>query len=1245
MSKAESEKKQPVKRRSKPFPVVAIGASAGGLEAITDLLKNLSPETGMAYVYIQHLDPNHDSKLSEILSRATAMGVQEARHLLPVERNHVYVIPPNKDLSIVDGILRLNPRTPKPSIHMPIDKFFHSLAEKQQEGSIGVVLSGNAHDGTFGLRSIKLAGGLTFAQDDSAKFQSMPKSAIAEGVVDMVLSPKEIAKELERISRHPAVMPAEIIEDDKVDIADGDKDLLNIIQLMRKATGVDFSHYKMNTIKRRIIRRMLLYKLETLEEYFLYLKQHAPEINVLYQDMLINVTSFFRDPDMIEYLKKSVLPRIIKTKSQGDPLRIWIPACATGEEAYSLAIVLMEVLENKPPKFHVQIFATDLSDMAISRSRLGLYSVNELENVSKERMERFFEKIDGSYRVVKSIRDLCVFATHNVFKDPPFSRLDLISCCNLMIYLDNMLQKKIISIFHYCLRDTGLLVLGKSETIGAAPELFTQVEKKYKLFSKKKEKSTSIVFDMHYRVPGTELPTPATKNYKADLKMPGDSPNLENIVDDILLRQFVPASVVVNGHLDILQFRGSTSLFLEPSHGKASLNLLKMARPGLVFELRNTIHKVNKSGERLKKTGLEIRVNGNIHHASIEVMQLPSPDEERLFLVIFQEMAVPPEPPSASSLTKDKMVTRLQDDLATAKEDMRSMIEEQEASVEELQSANEEIVSSNEELQSINEEMETSKEELESSNEELMTINHELQVRNDQLAESYEYAEVVFQTIQEAVIVLDREFRVKKANQIFYDLFKVSPQETENLLLFELGHRQWNILKLRELLEKVAGSNEDFSGFELRLDFPKIGEKVMVLKARRILQKIHRQQLIVISIMDITEHKMAEKIISDREAWFRNTANNVPVMIWVSEKDRQFSFFNNTWLNYTGRTAEQEAGFGWTEGIHKSDLRTFLDTYNLHFTEKKAFQVEFRLRNAEGNYLWVLNTGEPTFLPDGSFSGFVGSCAAIHDKKILLEEMEKMVVRRTRELQEAIKDLEYSNSELNQYAYVASHDLQEPLRKIITFSDRLSEHNQNLSKEDGEYLEKIIHSAERMRKLINDLLNFSRMSRLSNEFVSTDLNLLLDDASKDLDLVMEEKDAVISQEKLPVVKCIPLQMQQLFYNLLSNALKFSPENTRPGIDIRSREMDAEELKKYPSLDQEKTYCEMVFADNGIGFKQEFADQIFTIFQRLNEGSKYSGAGIGLALCRKIVVNHKGLIFARSQPGKGSAFHVILPYEP
>ena len=1231
------------KRKSKPYPIVAIGASAGGIEAVSELLSHLPADTGMAYVYIQHLDPTHESNIVPILSRVTKMKVCEAEHMMQIEPDQLFVMPPNKDMAIIDGVVTLNPRQARPAIHMPVDKFFASLAEKQKEGAIGVVLSGSASDGTFGLKAIKTAGGLTFAQDQSAKFQSMPRSAIAEGVVDMVLSPKEIAEELKRIGSKADIFQAAMQENEEQLNESMTEDLSVILQLVKKGTGVDFTHYKINTIRRRIIRRMLLFKLDTLKEYATYLKQHSEEVSRLYQDLLINVTTFFRDPDSLEYLKKTLLPGILKTKNETNPFRIWIPACSTGEEAYSLAIILMEILGERHTNIPIQIFATDLSELAIAKARLGLYSRNDLINVSAKRLQRFFTKIDGSYRISKSIRDIVVFAPHNIFKDPPFSRLDIVSCCNVLIYLDTVLQKKIIATFHYSLNNKGYLILGKSETIGASGQLFTQVEKKFKIYARKNDATSKAIFEMNYRLPDVQRSEHLYPRKQIVREPVLPVKDMEKVVDDILLNKYIPATVLVNQELEILQFRGSVSAFLEPAPGKASLNLLKMAKQGLAFELRSAVHKVNKTGQPFRKSGLEIKVKNNIQYVSIEVLPLPSETEEKLCLIIFQELAAHAGiAENGRPSSKDQMVKRLQEELAALKEDMRSIVEEQEASNEELQSANEEIVSTNEELQSINEELETSKEEVESSNEELMTINTELQIRNEQLAESYEYAETVFDTIQEAVILLDKDLRVKTANKAFYSIFQAKEETTEGILIYELGHRQWDIPELRELLQETLPKYTQFQNREIRHSFAGIGEKILLLSGRRIIQKIHKQQLVLLSIQDITEHKHAQRLMHEREAWFRNMADNAPVMIWVADLSRQRNFFNRTWLEFTGKQLEAETGDGWKSNVHEEDRDRCIKTYNSHFDERKPYVLDYRLLRADGKFRWIQETGKPDLSAEGKFSGFIGSCIEIHDKRIMHEELEQLVKKRTLDLEEINKELYRSNSELKQFAYVASHDLQEPLRKIMTFADRLQSHRDSLPEPQQKYLDKIAVSSQRMTRLIDDLLNFSRTSRSDTGFTKINLSKVVKEVLSDFDLIISQKGGRIEVDKLPTLQAIPLQMEQLFHNLISNALKFTKPSAPPVIKIRSSVLSPEAVSTYKDLHLNTKYYEIVVTDNGIGFEPEFAEQIFVIFQRLNDKDQYPGTGIGLALCRKIVNNHKGIILARSLDNEGAAFHIILP---
>ncbi|HEX2536316.1 MAG TPA: CheR family methyltransferase, partial [Chitinophagaceae bacterium] len=697
------------------FPIAAIGGSEGSLQALQELIRQLPQQPGLTLVYLPNLYETGAEDAAGLLSSETEMKVVVAEHGQALQPDHIYLLDPEQDNRLAQEKFQITRKKDTGAYPAPFDQWLASLAENDSHPLIGILLSGSAIDGITGLRTLQSAGGLTLVQDETAVSLSGPKTAVAQGVADKVLPPPAMAEELIALVERSGSIQEKGVILQEPEISENDENLARIIQYLKKSIGVDFTHYKMNTIKRRITRRMLLHKLSFLSDYLQYLKQHTGEVSLLYQDLLINVTTFFRDPDALEYLKKTLLPRILRNKSASDPLRIWVPACSTGEEPYTLAIILMEFLGDKAANIPIQIFATDLSELAIAKARLGVYSRDELANINPQQLQRFFTKIDGSYRIIKPIRDLCVYAPHNVFKDPPFSRLDLISCCNLMIYMDTVLHKKLLSTFHYSLNPEGLLVLGKSETIGSSVQLFTQLEKRFKIYVKK-ESSTHGLFDMNYRLPHLMGNSEKSELHQSALKRTQYVSDLEKMVDEVLLSKYVPASVVISLDLEILQFKGSTGLYLEPAPGKASLNLMKMAKPGLGFEVRNLVNKCNKTGQTVRKKNIEVNWQEKRLLVSVEVMPLRPSGEDRLFLVVFEQCAPEAPPESRKDFSRDKLVHQLQEELIAVKDDMRSIIEEQEASNEELQSANEEIISSNEELQSINEELETSKEELESTN-------------------------------------------------------------------------------------------------------------------------------------------------------------------------------------------------------------------------------------------------------------------------------------------------------------------------------------------------------------------------------------------------------------------------------------------------------------------------------------------------------------------------------------------------
>ena len=753
------------------FPVVGIGASAGGLEATTALLKAVPNNLGMAYVVLPHLDPLRESAFSEILSRITRMPVRDAKDQTRVEPNHVYVIPPNFEMTIVEGVLHLNHTGEPRIVRTTIDTFLRSLAQDLGNYAIGVILSGTASDGTIGLTAIKGEGGITFAQDSSAKYDGMPASAIAAGCVDMVLPPEGIAKELVRIAQHPYVMGATMpMEHDGTSKA---AQMSQIFALLRRATRVDFSEYKPPTIGRRVARRMALHKIEHLAEYVELLQRDRLELNSLYQDLLINVTSFFRDPGAFEAIKSVVYPELLKNRDHtSPPIRIWVPGCSTGEETYSHAIALTEYLSEERIETPVQIFSTDLSDIAIQRARSGIYKETIESDLSPVRLRRFFQKVDSGYQISKTIRDLCIFSTQNVFNDPPFSRIDLISCRNVMIYLSQSLQKRVIPVFHYALNHNGFLMIGNTEgLVGPGSELFEIAERKQKIY-RKKSVPTPVTFGFSIRMsePPTSLDNNVPDGKAADAtRLPAD---LQRESDRLLLSRYAPPSVVVNDQLEIIQTRGHTGSFLELPTGKISMNVLKMARPGLLYELQNAIEEARKTGVDSVRGSVVIESNGTTKTVTVRVSPFKTPIQDKLsFLVAFEptDGAAAPVPEEVQQplsddegTNKDKQIAQLKQELAATKEYLQSIIEAMEATNEELQSANEEIQSGNEELQSTNEELQTSKEELESANEELHTVNEEMQHRNEQLNQANNDLNNLLNSVNLPMVMVGPELNIRR---------------------------------------------------------------------------------------------------------------------------------------------------------------------------------------------------------------------------------------------------------------------------------------------------------------------------------------------------------------------------------------------------------------------------------------------------------------------------------------------------
>ena len=1211
------------------FPIVGIAASAGGLEAFTQLLTHLLPDTGMAFVLIQHLDPNHKSLLSEILGRTTQMPVTEVQNGVTVEPNQVYIIPPNTKMILSGGVLQLTGREKVEGKYMPGDAFFTSLAADRGHKAIAVVLSGSAGDGALGLKAIKAAGGVTFAQcEDTAKFDSMPNTAVASGNVDFVLPPEKIAEELVNLSRNGFIsgaLPAIVVE--KLPPEQGDA-LTTIFMLLRSQSGVDFSHYKPNTLDRRIQRRMLLYKLEQLADYAQYLQENPAEVKALYEEILIHVTYFFRDPEVFELLKEQVFPTITQNKSLELPIRIWVAGCSTGEEVYSIAISLLEFLSDKLAPSAIQIFATDISEIAIEKARLGIYVENQMVEVSPERRRRFFNAIEGGgYQISKAVRELCVFARQDLSNDPPFSNLDLVSCRNVLIYLDETLQKRILPVFHYSLNPTGFLLLGTSESTGKYSELFTLTDKKYKIYAKKLTENRPIIsfVTSSYLVRKLDNPKPTNEN-------PSDEFDLEGKTDQLILNRYAPVGVVINNKIEVLQLRGEIDLYLKLVPGKASLNLFKIVRQGLLVELRAAIYQAQQQKNLVRKQGLRIEEGDLSRIVNLEVIPFnPLTDEEFYFLILFEE--APPVVNNVSPVNiesqkqpypeQEIVQLRLQlananQERAVAQEYLQAVIQEQEHINQDLKVANEEILSSNEELQSTNEELETAKEEIQATNEELNTTNDELRSRNQELhqvnndltnllasinipililtndlrvrrftpmaqrlfnlipadagrplsdiranlnipdletlilevldtlsikelevqtmgghwynlrirpyrtvenqidgivlvlvdiddlkrsavtlEQARNYAEAIVETVQVPLIVLDSDFRVNKANRSFYETFQVSPSETAQSLIFELGNGQWNLPGLQHILEDILLNDTTIRNLEVEHYFEQIGWKTMLLNGWKIIQQKDAQK-ILLTIEDISDHK------------------------------------------------------------------------------------QFELKRS----------------------------------KLLAQE------------QSARQEAQIANRAKDEFLSNLSHELRNPLNAILGWAQLYRTRNLDEAAVNRAW-EVVERSAKVQAQLIDDLLDVSRITsgKLNLKTRLIDLVSVVNAAMESIEFSAEAKSIqIVSQLNSATVVGDFDRLQQVLWNLLSNAIKFTPVGGR--VEIILQAVD--------------THAQIQVSDTGIGIRADLLPYVFDRFyQGDSSSSKMSqGLGLGLSIVRHLVELHGGTVQAQS-PGEGKGTTITL----
>jgi len=913
----KKEKVAPVPVTTPSFPIVGIGASAGGLEAFDQFFTHMPPDSGMAFVLIQHLDPKHKSILSELVRRYTRMPVREVEDGMSVEPNSVYVIPPNRNMAILHRKLHLLEQSDISGLRTPIDFFFRSLAEDLKDKAICIVLSGTGTEGAMGLRAVKGEGGMAMAQDaESAKYDGMPRSAIGTGLVDYILPPEKMAEQLIRYVRHATGDVSAIT----TDAADKDGGLLQkIFILIRSQTGHDFSYYKQNTILRRIERRMAVNQISGLPAYVRYMQDDPREAVILFKELLIGVTNFFRDKEAFEALRNKAIPRLFENRSPDNPLRIWVPGCSTGEEAYSIAILCQDFMGTAGKNLSVQMFATDIDNAAIESARLGLYSNSIAVDVPPDYLARFFAREDGSFRMKKEIRDKVVFALQNVITDPPFSKIDLISCRNLLIYLGPELQKRVLPLFHYSLKKEGFLFLGTSETIGEFSDYFSIVDRKEKLF---KRKETNLV-----RGDILNFHAPTTTDRRVDAQVlrhvgPMRATNYRDVAERIIRESYGPTGVIINEKSEVLYIHGRAGKYLEPPSGEFTGDIVAMAREGLRLELATAIRKVSVLKTEISTPHVLVKTNGEDQLINLVVKPISQPPSlEGTLLVIFEDL--PLEVKAGSQPTTDESIDaephsriqQLEQELRSTKEYLQTTIEELETANEELKSTNEELQSSNEELQSTNEELETSKEELQSINEELTTVNSELQQKIDQLNKTSSDLNNLLSSTQIGTIFLDMSLRIQRFTPTMSDII--------NLIPTDVGRPVSHIvtkMRYQGLVEDAKGvlktlvpremeiQTEDDRWFLMRILPYRTIENMIDGVVITFVDTTQRREIEEKLRQEIVEREKSEQKIKMTLSYAENIVNTVREPLLVLDGDMQVVSVNQSFYRMFGVTPEETEG-------------------------------------------------------------------------------------------------------------------------------------------------------------------------------------------------------------------------------------------------------------------------------------------------------------------------------------------------
>ena len=1196
--------------------IVGVGASAGGIEAVSRLLRQLPVDTGLSFVIIQHLAPERASQLSAVLARSTAMPVVDAENGMRPEADHVYVIPPGVEMALRDGLLVVAATAKDRKTPRSIDLFLCSLAAEEMNRAIGVVLSGTGWDGTEGLRAIRAEGGIALVEDPaSAKFAGMPEHAIAAGAADRVLSIEDLARQLADLSG------AAYLESsgDAGPLEDGQQELLaQVFDLVRTICGVDFSEYKSTTFRRRLARRMLLRRTETLTGYLELLHAEPAEVEALGRDILIHVTEFFRDPAAFDALAREVVPQILERHASGTPIRIWVPGCSTGEEPYSIAICLLEALGERAEAtpIPIQIFATDLSGQMIERARAGIYPDSAVQSLGPERLERFFTRTEGGHRISKSIRNLCVFVRHDLTRDPPFTRLDLVSCRNVLIYFSAALQRKVLPLFHYCLNPGGFLLLGHAEAIAGFRGLFSSVDKTSKLFSKIGAA----------RAPGASwAPGIEAKAGDGRPATSAAAAGVQRQAENLVLGRYAPPGALVDENMDVIHLRGRTAPFLELGPGQPDLNLMKLARDGLRPALRSAFDRARKEMATVRQEGIEVRNGDRVTQVDLEVIPVTGvPARERYFLVLFdkaeEESAGKPKARGQAAAAQpddhQREIRRLREEAEATRDFLQSMLDDRQHLNDEVTASNEELVASNEELQSSNEELEAAKEELQSANEELTTVNDEMQVRNQELNQVNSDLVNLLASVDIPIVIVSGDRRVRR--------FTPGARALMNLIPSDLG-RPLDDIRLNVEVENLDGLISEV------LDTLQIKELEVVDRVGR----WYRMQIrpyrtvdnkldgAVISLTDIDRLKQA---VGDATAAFDQvTAILGSIRVPLIVLDQDFSIRSANAAYYQTFAAEPDTTVGqvWFETCHGAwnspALRSALAAL---LTGSRDIALEVEVEHPVGTARTVAIAGSVLrWAKDAPI--FLITPVDVSERARLLHDAE-----------EARSLAERASKGKDVFLALLSHELRAPLHTITLHADLLRAGASTDPARSLSGAEAIGRAAEAQDRIIGDLLDVSAImaGKVAIKRRPVELQAVISAALDSIAEVAARKRIRLRLEVDPSVGPVlgdDIRLAQIVGNLLGNAVKFTPEGGEIAV----------------TLDGGDRHARIRVIDSGQGIAGDFLPHVFDRFAQGDVSStrSHGGLGLGLAIVRDLVRLHGGSAQADSEGlGRGATFIVELP---